>query len=145
MAPQSFVNPNFEGSRAGTPCLLYTTAENQKLISHELFGPIGLVVETTSTNESIELAAHLAANHGAISCGAYCTDATVKELIKEAMSHSFSPVAFNFINGIYVNQHAAFSDFHVTGGNPAGNASFTNPDFVNRRFVWVGFREPVQA
>jgi len=29
------------------------------------------------------------------------------------------------------------------GGNAAGNASFTNPEFVIKRFTWVGFREPV--
>jgi hypothetical protein len=46
---------------------------------------------------------------------------------------------------IYVNQHAGFSDFHVTGGNPSGNASFTDADFINRRFTWVGLREPVTS
>jgi len=27
---------------------------------------------------------------------------------------------FQFSGGIYMNQNAAFSDFHVTGGNPSG-------------------------
>jgi hypothetical protein len=49
----------------------------------------------------------------------------------------------NLTGFIWVNQHAAFSDFHVTGGNPAGNASFTDPGFVNRRYVWVGHRKLV--
>jgi len=39
-----------------------------------------------------------------------------------------------------VNQHAAFSDFHVSGGNPSGNASFTDALYINRRFVWIGNR-----
>jgi hypothetical protein len=56
------------------------------------------------------------------------------------METSFTPVSFNLTGGTFVNQNAGFSDFHVTGGNPAGNASFTNPDFVNRRFVWVGHK-----
>jgi hypothetical protein len=53
---------------------------------------------------------------------------------------AFTPVSLNLTGMIWVNQHAAFSDFHVTGGNPAGNASFTNPEYINKRFVWVGHR-----
>lgn len=34
-------------------------------------------------------------------------------------------IRVNLIDGIYVNQHAGFFDFHVAGGNPASNASFT--------------------
>jgi hypothetical protein len=57
------------------------------------------------------------------------------------MEEVFTPVSLNLSGPIWVNQHAAFSDFHVTGGNPAGNASYTNPEFVNKRFVWVGHRK----
>ena len=64
-------------------------------------------------------------------------------MIAEEMQQAFTPVTFNLTGPIWVNQHAAFSDFHVTGGNPAGNASFTNPEFVTRRFVWVGNRKMV--
>ena len=56
------------------------------------------------------------------------------------MESVFAPVSLNLSGPIWVNQHAGFSDFHVTGGNPAGNASFTNPEYVNKRFVWVGHR-----
>jgi hypothetical protein len=56
------------------------------------------------------------------------------------MEMAFTPVSLNLTGMIWVNQHAAFSDFHVTGGNPAGNASFTNPEYINKRFVWVGHR-----
>ena len=59
------------------------------------------------------------------------------------MEEVFTPVSFNLTGYFWVNQHAAFSDFHVTGGNPAGNASFTDANFVNQRFVWVGHREMV--
>ena len=61
------------------------------------------------------------------------------------MSLAGTPVSFNLTGGIYVNQAAGFFDFHVTGGNPAGNASFTNPEFVVKRFTWVGFREPTES
>jgi len=83
----------------------------------------------------------MAVKHGAITCAAYTTNDEIAKQIEEEMETSFTPVSFNLTGGIFVNQHAGFSDFHVTGGNPAGNASFTNPDYVNRRFVWVGHRK----
>jgi hypothetical protein len=81
--------------------------------------------------------------HGAITCAVYSTGTTKAEWIKEEMESVFAPVSLNLTGFIWVNQHAAFSDFHVTGGNPAGNATFTNSSFVDRRFVWVGHREVI--
>ena len=116
-----------------------------ELYSRELFGPIMLVIKTKDTQESIRLAAHLAREYGAISCGAYTIDNAVKEQIMDEMSLAGTPVSFNLTGGIYVNQAAGFSDFHVMGGNLAGNASFANPEFVVKRFAWVSFREPAES
>jgi len=136
-------NPMFKNARTATPAVLEIEASQKDVFSKELFGPIALIIKTKNTDQSISLAKEMAEKHGAISCGAYTTDATVKEKIADEMAQVATPVSFNLVGGIYLNQHAAFSDFHVTGGNPAGNASFTNPDFVTRRFTWVGQRELV--
>ena len=40
---------------------------------------------------------------------------------------------------------AAFSDFHVTGANPAGNASLTDTAFVAARFRRAMWRRPAAA
>jgi phenylacetic acid degradation protein paaN len=138
-------NPQFKNARIATPTVIEIDARQKDLFSKELFGPIALLVKTKSTDESIALAKELAINHGAISCGAYTTDPVVREKIADEMSLAATPVSFNLIGGIYMNQNAAFSDFHVTGGNPSGNASFTNPEYVTKRFTWVGHREPVKA
>jgi phenylacetic acid degradation protein paaN len=140
---RSFENPMFKNARVATPVLIEVDASKKDVFSKELFGPIALLIKTKNTDESIALAAEMAKHHGAISCGAYTTDAAVKEKIADEMSLAATPVSFNLIGGIYMNQNAAFSDFHVTGGNPAGNASFTNPEYVTKRFTWVGHREPV--
>jgi len=142
---RSIENPMFKKARIATPMVLEVGADKKELYSKELFGPIALLIKTKNVDESIAVAADMAKNHGAISCGAYTTDATVKEKIADEMSLAATPVSFNLVGGIYMNQNAAFSDFHVTGGNPAGNASFTNPEYVNKRFTWVGHREPVKA
>jgi phenylacetic acid degradation protein paaN len=136
-------NPMFKNARIATPVVLEVNAKDKELYSKELFGPIALLIKTKNTSESIALAQEMAMRHGAISCGAYTTDPTVREEIADEMALAATPVSFNLTGGIYMNQNAAFSDFHVTGGNPAGNASFTNPEYVTKRFTWVGHREPV--
>ena len=140
---RTFENPQFKNARVATPVLLEVDASKKDIFSEELFGPIALLIKTKSTDQSIALAKELALKHGSISCGAYSTDAAIREKIADEMALAFTPVSFNLTGGIYMNQNAAFSDFHVTGGNPAGNASFTNPDYVNKRFTWVGHREPL--
>lgn len=140
---RTFENPMFKKARVATPVVVEIDSSKKDVFSKELFGPIILLIRTKSVDESISLARTLAASHGAISCGAYTTDSNIREIIADQMSLAATPVSFNLTGGIYMNQNAAFSDFHVTGGNPAGNASFTNPDYVNRRFTWVGHREPV--
>ena len=135
-------NPIFKNARIATPAVIEVDSSQKKIFSSELFGPIALLIKTKDTSESIALAKEMAMNHGAISCGAYTTDENLKEVIADEMSLAATPVSFNLVGGIYVNQNAGFSDFHVSGGNPAGNASFTNPEYVVKRFTWVGLREP---
>lgn len=138
-------NPMFAKARTATPVVVEVNADKEDVFSKELFGPIVLLIKTKDTNQSVALAKRLAQEHGAISCGAYVTDDSLKETIADEMSLAATPVSFNLTGGIYLNQNASFSDFHVTGGNPAGNASFTNPEYVVKRFTWVGMREPVKA
>ena len=138
-------NPQFKNARTATPIVIELDASKKEIYSKELFGPIALLIKTKNTDQSIALAQEMAQQHGAISCGAYTTNADVHEKIADAMAMAATPVSFNLTGGIYMNQNAAFSDFHVTGGNPAGNASFTNPEYVTKRFTWVGHREPVKG
>ncbi len=142
---RTFENPMFKNARVATPVIVEIDASKKDVYSKELFGPIVLLIKTRDTNHSVSLAKEMAQQHGAISCGAYTTNPAVREHIADEMSMASTPVSFNLTGGIYMNQNAAFSDFHVTGGNPAGNASFTNSDYVTRRFNWVGHREPVKA
>lgn len=132
----------FKNARTQTPTYIEVSAADKDKFATEMFGPIAFLIKTKDTKESVALAREMAETHGAISCGAYTTDPEMKEHIADEMSLAATPVSFNLVGQIFVNQNAAFSDFHVTGGNPAGNASFTNPDYVNRRFTWVGMREP---
>ncbi len=142
---RSIENPMFKNARISTPVVMEVSSDDKEKFSEELFGPIALLIKTKDTNESVALAKDMAQNYGAISCGAYTVDPEVKEHIADEMAMAATPVSFNLVGGIYMNQNAGFSDFHVTGGNPAGNASFTNPEYVVKRFTWVGHREPAKV
>jgi acyl-CoA reductase-like NAD-dependent aldehyde dehydrogenase len=143
LSSRSIDNPMFKNARTATPVVLQMNPDQKEVYGRELFGPIVILIGTSGIDQSIALAQEQARINGAISCGAYTTDEQIKEQIADQMALAATPVSFNLTGGIYLNQHAGFSDFHVTGGNPAGNASFTNPEFVVKRFVLVGIREEV--
>jgi phenylacetic acid degradation protein paaN len=136
----SIENPDFQNARVCTPTVVEIEPD-ENIFSHEWFGPVSLIVKTRNSDHSLELATGLARRKGALTCAAYTTDPEMEALIYEQMEDVFVPVSMNLTGFIWVNQHAAFSDFHGTGGNPAGTASFTDPNFVNKRFVWVGHRK----
>ena len=133
-------NPEFADARINTPIVLAVDSSNKDQFLKECFGPVVMIIKTESYAESLALTSQSAKEHGAITCLAYCTDDAKCAEIENTMNKVFTPVSFNFTGAAFVNQHAAFSDFHVTGGNPAGNATFTNSEYINRRIVWVGNR-----
>jgi phenylacetic acid degradation protein paaN len=139
---RTYENPMFKNARTATPVIVELNSNQVELFSKEVFGPIAFIIKTKNTAESVKLAVELGKKHGAMSCGAYTTDAATKEMIMDEMALAGTPVSFNLTGGIYINQTASFSDFHGTGANPAANASFSDPEYVVRRFNWVGFREP---
>jgi phenylacetic acid degradation protein paaN len=136
----SVKNEEFEHARIATPTLIEVNADDKIVYENECFGPVVFLIKTRDTRQSVAIAREMATVHGAITCGAYTTDEKTAALIEEEMNSSFTPVSFNFTGAAFINSHAAFSDLHVTGGNPSGNASFTDSNYISRRFVWVGNR-----
>ena len=136
----SFKMPEFDSARTQSIKVLSVDAGKQEVFQREIFGPMVFVIKTESTAKSIELALRGAEKFGAITCLVYCTDFILNKEIEERFNNAFIPVSFNFTGQVFVNQHAAFSDFHVSGGNASGNGSFVDPGFINKRFVWIGNR-----
>ena len=52
-------------------------------------------------------------------------------------------LSINLTGGVFVNQSAAYSDYHGTGGNPAANASYADSAFVANRFRVIQRRQHV--
>ncbi|WP_434646420.1 phenylacetic acid degradation protein PaaN [Achromobacter piechaudii] len=139
---KTLTHPQFENARVRTPLLLRTEAGNSA-INQEWFGPIAFVVATDSTAHSIKLARDSVIEHGALSLSAYTTDPQVADQVQDAAEVSGVSLSLNLTGPVFVNQTAAFSDFHGTGANPAANAALSDTAFVSNRFRVVQTRRHV--
>jgi len=133
-------HPQFPKARIRTPLLLKVDASDEAKIMQELFGPISFAIATDDTSQSIALAHRGAKEHGALTLSAYTTDPAVTEQIRDGAEDAGVALSLNLTGGVFVNQSAAFSDFHATGANPAANASLSDSAFVANRFRVVQSR-----
>jgi phenylacetic acid degradation protein paaN len=148
LASRAYEPPGTSGARTATPAILAADADNaadSALVTGEQFGPISFVIATASTADAIAKAAGLAKQKGAITAAVYSTSDTVLDAAADAFSAAGVSLSCNLTGGIFVNQSAAFSDYHVSGANPAGNACLTDAAFVASRFRVAGVRRPVAA
>jgi phenylacetic acid degradation protein paaN len=136
-------NAEFPDARVHSPLVAVVDASDRERYGREAFGPIAFVVRTADTAESLRLATEGARAKGAITAIVYSTDAAVVEKAERWARDGKVNLAVNLTGGLLVNQSAAFSDFHVTGGNPSGNASLTDAAFVANRFRIIETRTPV--
>lgn len=139
---KTLTHPQFENARVRTPLLLRAEAGNAA-ISQEWFGPIAFVVATDSTAHSIQLARDSVIRHGALSLSAYTTDSAVAQQVQDAAEESGVSLSLNLTGAVFVNQTAAFSDFHGTGANPAANAALSDSAYVANRFRVVQTRRHI--
>ncbi|MGD9479273.1 phenylacetic acid degradation protein PaaN [Shinella sp. G-2] len=134
-----------DDARTATPLILAVDASDNETYAEERFGPIAFVVAVDDVVDGVNRAADLAERKGAITAALYATDETQILAAADRFAAAGVNLSVNLTGGIYVNQSAAFSDFHVTGANPAGNASLTDAAFVANRFRVVMWRRPAAA
>src|SRR6185437_3549899 len=107
---------------------------------NEWFGPIAFIIATDDTGDSLAIARDAVVGHGALTMSVYSIhDAVIERAIDVAEDVGVA-LSINLTRGIYVNQSAAFSDFHGTGANPAANAALTDAAYVANRFRVVQHR-----
>ena len=131
------------GARSATPTLIAVDAKEEAAYMQERFGPIAFIIACEDIDDAIARAAGSAKSHGAITAALYSTDEAVIDKAAEAYMWAGAPLSVNLTGNVYVNQSAAYSDFHVTGANPAGNASLTDTAYVANRFRIATLRRPV--
>ncbi|MFJ3057129.1 phenylacetic acid degradation protein PaaN [Herbaspirillum sp. NPDC087042] len=137
----TLVHPQFPHARIRTP--LVVQARRNEAITQEYFGPVSFIIPVDDTATAIALAQRTASEHGALTLSGYSTDAAVKQVMQDAAADAGVALSLNLTGGVFVNQSAAFSDFHGTGANPAANCALADAAFVAKRFRVVQTREPV--
>ncbi|GAA1151938.1 phenylacetic acid degradation protein PaaN [Streptomyces hebeiensis] len=108
----------------------------------ECFGPVSFAVAVDSTRDALDLLRRTIREKGAMTVGAYTTSPETERALEEVCLEEPAQLSLNLTGGVYVNQTAAFSDFHGTGGNPAANATLCDAAFVANRFRMVEVRRP---
>lgn len=133
IASQALAHPDLPQARIHTPLVL-PAASDDGAAGAEQFGPISFVIEVPTAQDGLERAARMVREHGAISWSVYAGDDAFALQARAAAASAGAHLTLDMTGGMLVNQSAAFSDFHVSGRNPAGNASLTDAAFVLPRF-----------
>jgi phenylacetic acid degradation protein paaN len=142
---RSITHPQFRDAIVRTPALLGVDAADESVYARECFGPVAFIVATDSTAHSLDIFRRTGTTGGAITAAVYSKSESVLEAAEDAARDVGVALSCNLTGNIWVNQSAAFSDFHATGANPAANASLTDPAFVANRFRIVESRRPAES
>ncbi|HET8616932.1 MAG TPA: phenylacetic acid degradation protein PaaN [Actinomycetales bacterium] len=127
-------HPAYPDAVVRTPGLVTVDASARDTYTQECFGPVAILVATDSTDESLQLFRDTVREHGAMTAAVYSSSEDVLERARQAAMDAGVALSENLTGGVFVNQTAAFSDFHGTGANPAANAAYTDGAFVASRF-----------
>ncbi|OMI38860.1 phenylacetic acid degradation protein PaaN [Streptomyces sparsogenes] len=151
LASRSVTHPEFPDATVRTPVLVkadgarkfWEAADAEAPYLSECFGPVSFAVAVDSTAEAVDLLRRTIRDKGAMTVGAYTTSPDAERLIEDACLEECAQLSLNLTGGVYVNQTAAFSDFHGSGGNPSASATLCDGAFVASRFRMVEVRRPV--
>ncbi|RVX43195.1 phenylacetic acid degradation protein paaN [Nonomuraea polychroma] len=135
-------HPSFPDAVIRTPVIVRVDPSASDVYGREHFGPIAFLVPTASTEESLEVLRRTTKARGALTASAYSTSPEVLDQAESAALDAGVNLSCNLTAGVFVNQSAAFSDYHGTGANPAATASLTDPGYVAGRFHMVQSRRP---
>lgn len=145
LASRALAHPEFANAQIHTPVIVALTQADNAIYGTECFGPVSYLVATDSGAAGLQVAEATLRAHGALTLGVYSSDRAYVDQAVALGRRTRVALSINLTQGVFVNQSAAFSDYHATGGNPAANASYTSLAFVADRFVVVQRREHVSA
>ncbi|MEH0934275.1 phenylacetic acid degradation protein PaaN [Micromonospora psammae] len=133
-------HPALPGAVVRTPTIVKLAADDTATYGREWFGPISFAIATDSTAHSLEIMRTTVGEKGALTAAVYSTDEAVLDAAEAAAVDVGVHLSCNLTGGVFVNQSAAFSDFHGSGANPAANAALTDGAYVANRFRIVQSR-----
>lgn len=140
---RAITHPDFPDAVVRTPLVVKldgSKPDAEADFLSECFGPVSFAIAVDSADAAVELLRRTVRDKGAMTVGAYTTSPDVEQAIEEVCLEECAQLSLNLTGGVYVNQTAAFSDFHGSGGNPAANAALCDGAFVANRFRVVEVR-----
>jgi len=142
---RAYRHPEFAHARTATPLMLGVTCAERDLYGEERFGPISFCIETLDADDALKQATTDVKQIGGLTAFLYSTDEAYIARAEAAYARAGAQLTINLTGPMPLNFVAAYSDYHVTGLNPAGNASLTDMAFVASRFRIVQSRRPAAA
>jgi phenylacetic acid degradation protein paaN len=136
-------HPTWADAVVRAPGLVALDVAREDVYTQECFGPVGFLIRTASTEQSLAQLADTVREHGAMTAAVYSTSDAVLDAARDAAAEGGVALSENLTGQIFVNQTAAFSDFHGTGANPAANSAYTDAAFVANRFRVITSRRHV--
>jgi len=138
-----YQHPEYQAARTRTPLVAELEADESGLSAQEQFGPNIFVLPVPDAAAGLDRAAATAKGCGAIASYVYSTDEPFLAAAEEAFIDAGANLTANAVGPMPINFSAAYSDYHVTGINPAGTATLTDEAFVAGRFRIVQTRRQV--
>ncbi|MFM7156777.1 MAG: aldehyde dehydrogenase family protein, partial [Bacteroidota bacterium] len=139
---ESVSQQGFDNALSCSPLILKADSAHQEIVHEEWFGPISFMIPVEDISTGIKVMADSIKQHGALTALLHLNDEGLMNQAVDQLVDAGVNISFNLVGPIWVNQSAGFSDFHGTGANPAGNASFADLSFVSRRYNIIGMRRP---
>jgi len=139
----AYDHPDFPNARTCTPLVISASSEHMEMYAEERFGPVLFIVATENADAAAGEATELARTRGTISCYMYSTDETFIDRWVDVYAQVGANLTINLTGAMWINFAAAYSDYHVTGLNPAGNACLADLSFVASRFRISQRRRPI--
>jgi phenylacetic acid degradation protein paaN len=136
-------HPSYPDAEVRAPGLVALDVDNEAAYTQECFGPVTFLIATDSTAQSLRRMRDTIKEHGAMTAAVYSTSEDVLEGAREAAADAGVALSENLTGPVFVNQTAAFSDYHGTGANPAANSAYVDAAYVANRFRVVTSRRHI--
>lgn len=137
LASKTIKHPMFENATIKTPVVIKVSSKNKDLFHNEHFGPVILLIETDSREDTLNVWQETIELHGAITAGVYSSDEEYIEKVEDIAIDEKVNLSVNLTGHVLMNHSAAFTDFHATGDNKAANCALANDNFVSGRYSVV--------
>jgi phenylacetic acid degradation protein paaN len=142
LEPAGFEHPEHPRARTCGPLVAELSIEDHDLYGREQFGPVAFLIPVADADAGLAQATTDARNEGAISAFVLSQDEDFIARAERAYALAGAALSINITGPMPMGFSAAFSDYHVSGLNPAGTATLTDEAFIAGRFRVVQSRRP---